>query len=591
MADRTDSPARALPQSVPVTDPLAASRLLAGLAEAPTIVFLADRHQRVLHASRQAAATVARLHLVDGPLEGRTLAEVHGDPAGFAAAVADPARLPYEHKFAREGSAFKCLVHAVRDEQGAATGYVAAWEDQTKRQRVEVELGRVLSMIESCPTHIICGDPDLTMQYVNPAGRASMERLGRALPLTPDGVAGQSMMVLLGDDPGLKRRLLDPKNLPHRERRDFGGETLDLTVSATHDHQRNYIGPMLTWEVVTEALTAERTIAEAHEREQREAAELRRKVDQILEAVHAAAQGDLTRAVGVEGQDTIGRLGSELQTFLSDLRGNIGAIAGHADTLAAAAEELSASNRTVAAGAAETSAQAQVVSSASEEVTRNVQTVAAGTEEMGASIREIAKNASEAARVAGEAVTLAGRADTLMGELGTSSQEIGKVLKLITGVAQQTNLLALNATIEAARAGEAGKGFAVVAKEVKDLAKETARATEEIGQRIDAIQGGTGRAAGAIRDIGAIIRRISDIQTVIAGAVEEQTATTNEMGRNISDAARGAAEISSTIAAVASAAQSTSESTGSSDRATAELAGMATELRRLVGQFTLEARR
>ncbi|MBK7783999.1 MAG: hypothetical protein IPJ57_05830 [Gemmatimonadetes bacterium] len=441
-------------------------------------------------------------------------------------------------------------------------------------------------MIESCPTNIICGDPDLTMQYVNPAGRASLERLGRVLPVTADGVQGASMLVFFERSEDLRRRLLDPAALPYRAQVTFGPETLDLTVSATFDHQKRYIGPMLTWEVVTETLAAQRAVAEAHAREQREAAELRSKVDRILGAVHAAATGDLTRTVGVEGQDTIGQLGRELATFLTDLRQNIGQIAGHADTLAAAAEELSAVNRTLATGAADTSAQAAVVSSASEEVTRNVQTVAAGTEEMGASIREIAKNASEAAKVATEAVGLAGRTNEMMAQLGGSSQEIGKVLKLITTIAQQTNLLALNATIEAARAGEAGKGFAVVAKEVKDLAKETARATEEIEQRVEAIQGDTGRAVQAIRDIGQIITRISDIQTVIAGAVEEQTATTNEMARNITDAARGAQEISHTIATVAGSARATSESTGNSDRATAELAAMATELRRLVGRFT-----
>ncbi len=577
---------RVLPQAGAVTDPLAAPRLLGGITEAAAILFVADRHQRVLHASRQAEAAVAKLGFLAGPVVGEDLAAVHGGPAGFREAVADPARLPYEHKIKTDGAVYKCLVQAVRDEAGALSGYVVAWEDQTKRHRVEVELGRVLSMIESCPTNIICGDPDLTMQYVNPAGRASIERLGRVLPVTADGVQGTSLLVFFERSDDLRRRLLDPAALPYRAQVTYGSETLDLTVSATFDHQKRYIGPMLTWEVVTETLAAQRAVAEAHAREQREAAELRSKVDRILGAVHAAATGDLTRAVGVEGSDTIGQLGGELATFLADLRQNIGQIAGHADTLAAAAEELSAVNRTLATGAADTSTQAAVVSSASEEVTRNVQTVAAGTEEMGASIREIAKNASEAAKVATEAVSLAGRTNDMMTQLGGSSQEIGKVLKLITSIAQQTNLLALNATIEAARAGEAGKGFAVVAKEVKDLAKETARATEEIGQRIEAIQTDTGRAVQAIRDIGQIIARISDIQTVIAGAVEEQTATTNEMARNITDAARGAQEISHTIATVAQSAKSTSESTGNSDRATAELAAMATELRRLVGRFT-----
>jgi len=379
--------------------------------------------------------------------------------------------------------------------------------------------------------------------------------------------------------------LADPANLPWRTRRTFGAETVDFTVSATFDHQKRYIGPMLTWEVMTERLAVERSVTEAREREQREAAELRAKVDLILDAVHAAATGDLTREVKVSGSDAIGQLGSELARFFGDLRESIGEIARHADTLATASEELSVVNRSVSEGAAETSTQAQVATASSAEVSQSVTTVAAGTEEMGASIREIAKNASDAAKVASEAVHTAERTNALMAKLGESSHEIGKVVKLITSIAQQTNLLALNATIEAARAGEAGRGFAVVANEVKELAKETARATEDIGRKIEAIQGDTGRAVGGIKEIGGIITRINDIQTVIAGAVEEQTATTNEMSRNISDAARGSNEISRTIASMAQAALLTSESTGNSRKATGELATMASDLRRLVGRF------
>ena len=441
-------------------------------------------------------------------------------------------------------------------------------------------------MIESCPTNIICGDPDLSMQYVNPAGRRSLEALADVLPTRGAEVTGKPITIFFPGVADVARTLGNPANLPFRASVVFGAETLDLQVSATYDHQQKYIGPMLTWEVVTDKLRAERIVIEARDREQRDAADLRRKVDSILAAVHAAAAGDLTHDVPVHGTDAIGQLGTELGSFFRDLRGSIGEIAGHAETLAAATEELSAVNKSVSVSAANTSRQAQVVTSAADEVARNVQTVAAGTEEMGASIREIAKNAADAAKVAGEAVQLAERTDGMMDRLGRSSVEIGKVLKLITSVAQQTNLLALNATIEAARAGEAGKGFAVVAKEVKDLAKETARATEEIGQRVDAIQGDTSRAVDAIREIGAIITRINDIQTVIAGAVEEQTATTNEMSRNLSGAARGSSDINDNIAGVARVAQATSESTENSGKATAELARMASDLRRLVSRFT-----
>jgi methyl-accepting chemotaxis protein len=189
--------------------------------------------------------------------------------------------------------------------------------------------------------------------------------------------------------------------------------------------------------------------------------------------------------------------------------------------------------------AEETSSQATLVSAASEQVSKSVQTVASGTEEMTASIREIAKNASEAARVASGAVKVAENTNQTISKLGDSSTEIGKVIKVITSIAQQTNLLALNATIEAARAGEAGKGFAVVANEVKELAKETAKATEDISQKIESIQGDTRHAVSAISEINGVISKINDYQNTIASAVEEQTATTSEISRNVNEAAHG----------------------------------------------------
>ncbi len=260
-------------------------------------------------------------------------------------------------------------------------------------------------------------------------------------------------------------------------------------------------------------------------------------------------------------------------------------ISNNATALGAAAEELSAVSKQMSSNAEETSTQANVVSAASEQVNRNVQTVATGAEEMSASIREIAKNASEAARVATGAVKAAETTNNLVGKLGDSSADIGKVVKVITSIAQQTNLLALNATIEAARAGEAGKGFAVVANEVKELAKETAKATEDISQKIEAIQSDTRGAVRAIGEIGAIIGQINDLQGAIASAVEEQTATTNEITRNVSDAARGSSEIAQNIVTVARAAQSTQGGATDTERAASELARMASELQRLIAQF------
>ncbi len=258
---------------------------------------------------------------------------------------------------------------------------------------------------------------------------------------------------------------------------------------------------------------------------------------------------------------------------------------GSATTLAGAAHELTAVSQQMAAGAEETAVQANVAAAAAEQVSTNVTTVATGTEEMGASIKEIAKNASEAARVATSAVKVAERTNATVTKLGESSAEIGQVVKVITGIAQQTNLLALNATIEAARAGEAGKGFAVVANEVKELAKQTAKATEDIGRKIEAIQTDTKGAVEAIAQIGGVIRQINDIQTTIATAVEEQTATTGEISRNVAQAARGSSEIARNVVGVAQAARSTTEGAADTKRSADDLSRLATDLQRLVAEL------
>lgn len=257
-------------------------------------------------------------------------------------------------------------------------------------------------------------------------------------------------------------------------------------------------------------------------------------------------------------------------------------VSRNSQTLSASAEELSATAQQLSSNSEETTAQANVAAAAAEQVSKNVATVATSAEEMSASVREIAKSAADAARVATQAVKVAGDTSRTVNKLGESSTEIGKVIKVITSIAQQTNLLALNATIEAARAGEAGKGFAVVANEVKELAKQTAAATEDISQKIEAIQGDTSGAVQAITQISAIISQINDIQNTIASAVEEQTATTNEIARNAGEAARGSTEIAKNVATVSTAAQSTSQGAGSTLTAAGELAKLASELKRVV---------
>jgi methyl-accepting chemotaxis protein len=314
------------------------------------------------------------------------------------------------------------------------------------------------------------------------------------------------------------------------------------------------------------------------------------RLDRMVECFKdvAEGEGDLTKRIPVT-QDEIGELAEWFNTFLEKLQNIIKSIAGATQGVSSVSGDVSNTSQQISANSEETSAQAKVVSDAAQQVSQNLQTVATGAEEMGISIKEIAKNATEAAKIATSAVKVAETATAAVAKLGESSAEIGQVIKVITAIAQQTNLLALNATIEAARAGEAGKGFAVVANEVKELAKETAKATEDISRKIEAIQSDTKAAVNAIVSISEVINQVNGISNTIATAVEEQNATTNEMARNVSEAARGSGEITSHIAGVAEAAESTSRGASDTQKAAQQLVETSAQLRRLVEQFKISA--
>ncbi|WP_328474974.1 methyl-accepting chemotaxis protein [Actinoplanes sp. NBC_00393] len=312
-----------------------------------------------------------------------------------------------------------------------------------------------------------------------------------------------------------------------------------------------------------------------------------RQLGSVSVSLAAVADGDLTVPAEVQARDELGGMAVAVNTARDSLRDMVGHLTTSAQILGQSTHRLTGATDRIGQSAQEASVQAEAVAAAAGTVSTNVQSVAAGSEEMGVSIREIAESANEAARVASEAVTVAETTNATVSKLGDSSAEIGNVIKTITAIAEQTNLLALNATIEAARAGELGKGFAVVASEVKDLAQETARATDDISRRVEAIQTDTTNAVAAIGEISQIIARINDYQVTIASAVEEQTATTGEMSRSVGDAAQGSTEIAGTITGVASAAQITTESLGEATTTVQELAGISAELQQVVGRFRI----
>jgi len=565
------------------------SRLASMLENAPTNVMMANRDLKIIYLNPASLTTLRKIerHLpikADQVL-GANIDIFHKDPAYQRKILADDKNLPVRAKINIGPEVADLLVTAIYDNNKVYLGPMVTWEIITDRANLAREQARIQSMVENSPTNVMQADRDLKIIYVNPASLTTLRKLEKYLPVKADQVVGSSIDIF-HKNPAYQRKILaDPKNLPVQANIQIGPETADLLVTAIYDNNKNYLGPMVTWQLITDKLETERKIQEANERERRQTEELRTKVESILEVVGAASRGDLTKEITVKGTDSIGQMGEELRKFFATLRTNISNISQTAQTLAGASRQLTAVSQQMSSNAEETAAQANVASAAAEQVSKNVTTVSTGAEEMGASIKEIAKNANEAAKVATAAVKVAEKTNSTVAKLGESSAEIGNVIKVITSIAQQTNLLALNATIEAARAGEAGKGFAVVANEVKELAKQTAKATEDISRKIEAIQGDTKGAVEAIGQIGKIINQINDIQNTIASAVEEQTATTGEISRNVAEAAKGSNEIAQNITGVAQAARSTTEGASDTKKSADELSRMALDLQNLVNQF------
>ena len=509
----------------------------AGMAEnSPINIMFADRELRIQYMNPASTNTLRKLekHLpvsVDKMI-GQSIDIFHKNPSHQRGLLGDVKNLPRQAIINVGPEKLDLLVSPIHDENRNYLGAMVTWSLVTEKLRLDSIMTRSNGMMDQMPPAVFA-DKDFIIQYMNEAAISTLRKLQQFLPMPADKLIGQSVDVV-HKNPSFQRGILsDPKNLPRTAQITIGPETLDLKVSPVRDGANNYLGAMVTWEIVTTKLAQEK------------------REKELTASMHAVLER----------------------------------VAETSTSVAAASEELSAASSQMRGNAEETSVQAVVVSAAAEEVNKNTQTVAMGIEEMSASIKEIAKNASEAARVATSAVKVAEATNATISALGESSTEIGKVIKVITSIAQQTNLLALNATIEAARAGEAGKGFAVVANEVKELAKETAKATEEISQKIDAIQVDTRGAVEAIGQITSVITQINDISSSIAGAVEEQTATTNEISRNIAETARGTSEIATNITSVAQTAQSTTEGAKNSQNAALELARMAATLQQIVSEF------
>ena len=462
-------------------------------------------------------------------LLGQTIDIFHKAPEHQRKLLSDPANLPWRTNIQLGDEILDLEVSAIRNAEGAYTAACLVWSLVTAKVKADNETKRLIQMVDKMPINVLLADPtDFTITYANQTSIDTLKELQQYLPCQADDIVGQCIDIFHKNPVHQQKMLADPNNLPINAKIRLGEETLDLRVSALMGTDGGYIGPMLTWTVVTKF---------------------------------------------VEMADN----------FESNVKTVV-------ESVASASTEMEMSARTLSATAEEASSQSTAVAAASEEASTNVQTVTAAAEQLAQSVEEVGRQVQQSSTIASNAVSEAQKTNEEVEGLATAAEKIGEVVGLINDIASQTNLLALNATIEAARAGDAGKGFAVVATEVKSLADQTATATEDISSQISAIQNATENAVKAIKGISGTIGELSEISSAIASAVEEQSAATREIAQSVEQAAAGTADVSQNITGVTSGAQQTGDASAQVLEAASELSKQAETLRSQVDGFLVEVR-
>ncbi|MGZ3742636.1 MAG: methyl-accepting chemotaxis protein [Pseudobdellovibrionaceae bacterium] len=486
----------------------------------PINVMLADLDGTIIYMNEKSMETLQQIEndlpVAVNEIIGGSYDVFHKNPAHQRKLLGNDKNLPHRAVISVGAEKLDLLATPLYDTDGTYTGVMVTWSIVTEKLRLEEQASRMQSMMENAPINIMMADLDFNINYINPKSKETLKSLQKALPVPFEKIFGGSIDVFHKNPEKQRRILSDPRNLPHRAKIKLAEHTLDLLASAIYDNNKNYLGPMITWSVITDQVQVMHTLDET------------------------------------------------------------------ANLLSTAAEELSAVATEMSKNSAETSERSNLAAANSEEVSKGVQTVATNTEEMTSSIKEISRSSAEAASVSQQALQQAKDTNITINQLSESSKEIGNVIKVISSIAQQTNLLALNATIEAARAGDAGKGFAVVANEVKELAKQTAKATDEITNKIGSIQESSKGAVAAIAGIGKVIEQVNNISITIAAAVEEQTATTNEVSRVVQEANKSVLDISETVKEVATTAKASEVGASQTLDASKSLAELAIKLKELV---------